>query len=63
MARDGKRSKKEAKPKYPKSMKPSKCKNCGRKHGVRQACSARFKCNKPNHYSIMCRSKAVHELV
>ena len=21
----------------------------------------KFKCNKPNHYSRMCRSKAVHE--
>ena len=29
MTRDGKRSKKEAETKYPKSMKTSTCKNCG----------------------------------
>ena len=65
MTRDGKRSKKEAETRYRKSMKTSTCKNSGRKHGVKQACPAQgklcFKCNKPNHYQRMCRSKAVHE--
>ena len=62
-----KRNSIKAKPetKYPKSMKTSTCKNCGRKHGVKQECPAQgkfcFTCIKPNHYSRMCRSKAVHE--
>ena len=54
MTRDGKRSTKEAETRHPKSMKTSTCKNCGRKHGVKQVCPAQgklcFKCNKPNDY-------------
>ena len=64
IARD-KRSKKEAKTRYRRCMKTSKCKNCGRKHGVKQACPAQgelcFKCNKPNHSRMCFGSEAVHE--
>ena len=64
IARD-KRSKKEAETRYRRSMKTSTCKNCGRKHGVKQVCPAQgklcFKCNKPNHSRMCLRSEAVHE--
>ena len=41
-------------------------KSCGRRHGVKQECPTKgkvcFKCNKSNHYSRMCRSKAVNDI-